>query len=115
MKFQITEQVYQDVIRRTRLVVWCCCFNLSTHSYRHHLNAVQVITSFFEANYYRFALHTSQHLPEENIITELQKTFSLELISWLNVTNRTHFNPSVEERLFGVTSELFGKKGNEEI
>ena len=37
------------------------------------------------------------------------KKFSHEIISWFNVTNKTHFNPSVEEKLFGVTSEQFGK------
>jgi len=36
------------------------------------------------------------------------KQCSQEIISWLNVTNRTHFNPSMEEKLFGVTSEPFG-------
>lgn len=43
------------------------------------------------------------------------KKFSQEVISWFNVTNRTHFNPSIEEKLFGVTSESYGKKYNEEI
>lgn len=28
MDFQITEQVYQDLISASRLVVWRCCFNL---------------------------------------------------------------------------------------
>ena len=37
------------------------------------------------------------------------KKFSHEVISWFNVTNKTHFNPSMEEKLFGVTSEQFGK------
>jgi len=37
------------------------------------------------------------------------KIFSQEVISWFSVTNRTHFNPSMEEKLFGVTSEPFGK------
>ena len=37
------------------------------------------------------------------------KKFSQEVISWFNVTNSTHFNPSSEEKLFGVTSEPYGK------
>ena len=35
--------------------------------------------------------------------------FSQEVISLFNVTNTTHFNPSMEEKLFDVTSEPFGK------
>ena len=37
------------------------------------------------------------------------KQFSHEVTSWFNVTNKTHFNPSIEEILFGVTSKQFGK------
>ena len=37
------------------------------------------------------------------------KKFSHEVISWFNVTNKTHFNPSMEEKLFGVPSEQFEK------
>ena len=37
------------------------------------------------------------------------KKFSHEVISWFNVTNKTHFNPSMEEKLFGVPSEEFEK------
>ena len=36
------------------------------------------------------------------------KKVSLEVINWFNVTNKTHFNPSIQEKLFGVTSEQFG-------
>ena len=36
------------------------------------------------------------------------KKFSLEVINWFNVTNKTHFNPSIQDKLFGVTSEQFG-------
>ena len=32
-----------------------------------------------------------------------------EVISWFHVTNKTHFNPSMEEKLFGVPSEQFEK------
>jgi len=37
------------------------------------------------------------------------KKFSQEVISWFNVTNSTHLNPSIEEKLFGVTSEPYVK------
>ena len=37
------------------------------------------------------------------------KKISHEVISWFNVTNKTHFNPSMEEKLFGVISEQLGK------
>ena len=37
------------------------------------------------------------------------KKFSQEVTSWFNVTNRTQFNPSMEERLFGVISEPHGE------
>ena len=37
------------------------------------------------------------------------KKFSHEVISWFNVTNKTHFNLSMEEKLFGVPSEQFEK------
>ena len=44
------------------------------------------------------------------------KQFSHEVISWFNVTNKTHFNLSIEEKLFGVISEQFGKNATfEEI
>ena len=34
---------------------------------------------------------------------------SQQVISWFNVTNRTSFNQSMEEKLFAVTCEPFGK------
>ena len=37
------------------------------------------------------------------------KKISQEVISWFNVTNSTHLNPSIEEKLFGVTSEPYRK------
>ena len=37
------------------------------------------------------------------------KKISHEVINWFNLTNKTHFKPSVQEKLFGVTSEQFGK------
>ena len=40
---------------------------------------------------------------------------SHEDLSWFNDTNKTHFNLSIEVKLFGVTSEQFGKKCNKEI
>ena len=39
----------------------------------------------------------------------LLKKFSHEVVNWFNSTNKTHFNPSIQEKLFGVTSEQFGK------
>ena len=36
------------------------------------------------------------------------KKFSHEVINWFNVTNKTLFNPSIQEKLFGVTAERFG-------
>ena len=41
------------------------------------------------------------------LATVLVKKFSHEVTSWFNVTNKTHFNPSMEEKLFGVPSEQF--------
>lgn len=44
------------------------------------------------------------------------KKNSHEVIGYFKVTNKTHFNPSMEEKLFGVTFEqLIWKKSNEEI
>ena len=43
------------------------------------------------------------------------KKISHEVISWFNVTYKTHFNPSMEEKLFGVPSEQFEKKCSKEI
>ena len=43
------------------------------------------------------------------------KQFSHEVISWFNVTNKTLFNPSIEEKLFGVTSEQFGKNATKKF
>ena len=43
------------------------------------------------------------------------KKFSLEVINWFNVTNKTHFNPSIQEKLFGVTSEQFGINATKKI
>ena len=43
------------------------------------------------------------------LATPFVKKFSHEVISWFNLTNKTHFNPSMEEKLFGVTSEQFEK------
>jgi len=43
------------------------------------------------------------------------KKFSHEVISWFNVANKTHFNPSIEKKLFGVTSKQFGKKATKKF
>ena len=39
--------------------------------------------------------------------TVFVKKFSQEVISWFNVTNSAHLNPSIEEKLFGVISEPY--------
>ena len=40
---------------------------------------------------------------------------SQEVITWFNVTNTTHVNSPMKEKLFGDTSEPSGKKINEGI
>jgi len=37
------------------------------------------------------------------------RQISQEVFSWFNVTNSTHLNPPIEEKMFGVTSEQVEK------
>ena len=39
----------------------------------------------------------------------VKNVHKVKVISWFNVRNKTHFNPSMEEKLFDVTSEQFEK------
>ena len=43
---------------------------------------------------------------------QFEKTLSQEVMNWFNATNRTQFNPTMEGKLFGVTSSHLETKCN---
>ena len=50
------------------------------------------------------------HASTGHAVVKKKKKKSQEVIIWFIATNRNHFNARIEEKLFGVTSEPYGRK-----